>query len=96
LGLFGKKPELLPGQTPCPHCGRALEWSAPNNQWFCQKCDLFIAPDAQKQDHRDNVVGEINDIMGGKPTYYCQNCRGKLEWNEQYKRWFCAGCQVWV
>ena len=96
MGLFSKKPELLPGQTPCPHCGHALEWSVPNNQWFCRRCDIFVAPDAKRADDFSDFIAEVSDVMENKQKFYCQNCKGKLEWSEQHNRWFCPGCKVWL
>ncbi|MCK5309775.1 MAG: hypothetical protein KAJ64_03925, partial [Thermoplasmata archaeon] len=90
MGLFSKKPELQPGQVPCPHCQRALEWSPPNNQWFCQKCDLFVASDAKRPDALNEFASELTDLFDDKPKHYCDSCRDKLDWSSQYNRWFCA------
>ncbi|MCK5024826.1 MAG: hypothetical protein KAR56_04340 [Thermoplasmata archaeon] len=95
MGIIGKKPELQPGQVPCPHCRRALEWNQPNNQWFCRRCDLFVAPEANSSDIFSDFVNEIDDIFDDKPKYYCDICGARLDWSAQYNRWHCGRCQTW-
>ena len=88
-------PELQPGQTPCPHCGLALEWNAQYNQWFCKKCNMFLAPATRPDDIFKEFADGVDDLFGGKPKYYCNVCGARLNWVVQHNRWYCGRCQTW-
>ena len=85
---------LQPGQAPCPHCRRALEWSPPNNQWFCRSCNLFFAPGGGGSDPFSDMANEFDDLFGNKPKYYCNTCGAKLYWTFQFNRWHLPQCHL--
>jgi lipopolysaccharide biosynthesis regulator YciM len=69
-----------------------------NNQWFCQKCELFYQPGQGGTAALDHIAEEISRAFSGRPAtpvYPCQGCGVPLSFIQQYGRWYCYGCRKW-
>ena len=84
---------MAPQQANCPHCGTPMVWSHVNQQYYCNRCEIFIQANAPLTTF-DNVQREING--SGRPVYASQNCPrcGRpMTFIGQYNRWYCYPCR---
>jgi len=88
-----------PAQYPCPHCGCPLSWSYVNQQWYCNRCEIFIQGNAPTTPFT-NVNREWDELTGKAPPAQkhpsCIHCSAPLNYIPQYQRWFCYSCNRWA
>jgi hypothetical protein len=89
---------MAPAQYPCPHCGAPMSWSYVNQQWYCNRCELFIQGNAPLSS-ADAFNKELSELSGKTPVQKhpsCLYCSAPLNYIPQYQRWFCYNCNRWA
>ena len=84
--------------NPCPHCKQPLTWSAINNQWYCNKCELFIQAGGQAPSAWENLKAEFKEFHAPahQRTPVCPHCKAPCNLIPQYNRWYCYNCRQWL
>jgi ribosomal protein L37AE/L43A len=91
---------MAPPQAVCPHCGTPLVWSYVNQQYYCNRCEIFVQSNQPTTSYA-NLHSEIQELTGtgSKPKYQnptCNSCARPLNYVPQYQRWYCYNCQKYA
>jgi hypothetical protein len=79
-----------------------MAWSEVNQQWYCNKCEIFHqAGPVAKKSTTDHLKEEFDGLLGSKNSkqpkpVYCPGCHTPLNWVAQYQRWYCYTCNRYV
>jgi hypothetical protein len=89
-----------PQHVVCPHCGTPMVWSHVNQQYYCNRCEIFVQSN-QPTTSFSNLRSEINEITGATPhgrfqNPTCLSCERPLTYVPQYQRWYCYNCQKYA
>ena len=87
---------MAPQHATCPHCRTPMAWSHVNQQWYCNRCEIFIQSNAPRTTF-DNIQRELDEEKKQKiqnPT--CLVCGKPLSYIPQYQRWYCYPCRKYV
>lgn len=88
--------------APCPDCKRPMIWHNINQQWYCQKCELYHQPGPNSpRSTMDHISEEFDNLMGDKtqfrpPIYNCKRCSTPLNWIPERGRWYCYTCRNYL
>ena len=90
---------MAPQPTPqCPHCGNYLVWNRINQQYYCNRCELFIQSNMPMSSF-DNLQSELDEAAHPQyrpQTYVCPFCGTPINYIQSYQRWYCYRCGRWV
>lgn len=83
----------------CPHCGQVMTWSQVNQQWYCNRCELFIQGSGPPSSF-ENLASEIQGLTGREKSpqrgQACFRCHGYCHFIREYNRWYCYNCKQWL
>lgn len=83
---------------PCPSCKQPLTWSQINQQWWCQKCGLFVQAGGQPPSAWDNLKSEVSELRtpAQDRTPICPHCKAPCNLIREHNRWYCYKCGIWL
>jgi len=89
----------------CPKCGTPCRPF--HGQWYCDECNAYpfgAPPSGPAPGSLGRALEDLGESIGRgidgffksaqQPT--CPTCGGKLEWVEQYERWYCRSCEKYI